>query len=80
MAKKRQRAQKPAFEKKEALPNLFERLSNKKRFDVLGRKVKGDVRNVSRLRTAATEKVSSSCITQRSNPHKSSPGMHPWPG
>ncbi len=60
MAKKRQRGQQPSFQKKEAPPNLFERLSNKKRFDVLGRKVKGDVRNVSRLRTAATEKASCS--------------------
>ena len=44
--------------KKHAAPNMFERLSNKKRFDVLGRKSKGDVRNVNKLRSEATEKVS----------------------
>ena len=43
---------------REAEPNLFERLSNKKRFDVLGREPKGQgTRNVGQLRAAATEKV-----------------------
>lgn len=37
--------------------NDFERISNKKRFDVLGRKTKGEIRNIGRLRSAATEKV-----------------------
>jgi nucleolar protein 14 len=65
MAKKRQRDQhilKKKEQKKEHAPNLFERLSNKKRFDVLGRKTKGDTRNLSRLRTAATEKVSITAV------------------
>jgi nucleolar protein 14 len=43
--------------KKDSGPNLFERLSNKKRFDVLGRKQKGETRHVGQLRTAAVEKV-----------------------
>lgn len=37
-------------------PNLLERLSSKKRFDVLGRKVKGEVRQLGKLRSAATER------------------------
>lgn len=57
MAKKRKQPAKAAVAKKEAAPNLFERLSNQKRFNVLGRKVKGETRNTSRLRTAAAEKV-----------------------
>lgn len=36
--------------------NAFERISNKKRFDILGRKVKGETQHLGRLRTAATEK------------------------
>ena len=43
--------------KREAGPNMFERLGNKKRFDILGRKTKGEVRSVNKLRSAATEKV-----------------------
>jgi hypothetical protein len=43
--------------KRDTAPNMFERLSNRKRFDVLGRKPKGDVRSVNKLRSAATEKV-----------------------
>ena len=43
--------------KRDTAPNMFERLSNKKRFDVMGRKTKGDVRSVNKLRSAATEKV-----------------------
>jgi len=43
---------------RQAEPNKFERSTNKKRFEVLGRKVKGDVRHIGRLRTAAAEKVS----------------------
>lgn len=39
--------------------NLFERLSNKKRFDILGRKVKGETKQLGKLRSAATERVSS---------------------
>lgn len=39
-------------------PNLFERLSNKKRFDILGRKVKGETKQLGKLRSAATERVS----------------------
>jgi len=42
--------------KLEAPPNAFERLHNKKRFDILGRKTKGDTRHVGRLRSAATQK------------------------
>lgn len=38
-------------------PNLFERLSNRKRFDILGRKVKGETKQLGKLRSAATEKV-----------------------
>lgn len=38
--------------------NLFERLSNKKRFDIMGRKVKGETKQVGKLRSAATERVS----------------------
>lgn len=41
-----------------AEPNKFERTKNKKKFEVLGRKDKTDVRNVGKLRTAATEKAS----------------------
>lgn len=43
---------------KEEAPNLFERLSNKKRFSILGRKVKGETRQLGKLRTAAGERVS----------------------
>ena len=38
-------------------PNLFERLSNRKRFDILGRKIKGETKQLGKLRSAATEKV-----------------------
>lgn len=55
--KKKRKGEMPTFEKKAAGPNLFERLSNKKRFDVLGKKVKGETRHTGRLRTAAVEKV-----------------------
>ena len=55
--KKKRRGEVPTFEKKAAGPNLFERMSNKKRFDVLGKKVKGETRHTGRLRTAAVEKV-----------------------
>lgn len=42
---------------REAEPNPFERLANRRRFDILGRKLKGETRNVVRLRSDATEKV-----------------------
>lgn len=43
---------------REEAPNLFERLSSKKRFDIMGRKVKGETRHLGKLRTAASERVS----------------------
>lgn len=43
--------------KREEPANLFERISNKKRFNILGRKVKGDTRQVGKLRSEATERV-----------------------
>ena len=55
---KKRKGDTPTFEKKVHGPNLFERMSNKKRFDVLGKKVKGETRHTGRLRTAAVEKVS----------------------
>ncbi len=58
-AKKRKGAPLAAQERrKEEPPNLFERLSNKKRFNILGRKVKGETRQLGKLRTAAGERVS----------------------
>lgn len=43
-------------QKAEVPPNAFERIHNKKRFDILGRKTKGDTRHVGQLRSAATQK------------------------
>jgi hypothetical protein len=57
MAKNKNKKGPKGKPKRDAAPNMFERLSNKKRFDVLGRKPKGDVRSVNKLRSAATEKV-----------------------
>lgn len=45
-------------QRREEAPNMFERLSNKKRFDIMGRKLKGETRQLGKLRTAATERVS----------------------
>ena len=56
--KKRKAPMAPQEHKREEPANLFERISNKKRFNILGRKVKGDVRQTGKLRSAATERVS----------------------
>ena len=59
MAKKGKR--RSSFDAKKKEPpktNPFEKLGSKKRFDILGRKVRGDVRNVGQLRTDAADKVS----------------------
>lgn len=56
--KKRKAAPAAAAPAREEPPNLFERLSNKKRFDILGRKVKGETRQLGKLRSAASERVS----------------------
>ena len=56
--KKRKAPGAPRERQPEEAPNLFERLSNKKRFDILGRKVKGETRQLGKLRTAASERVS----------------------
>ncbi|PRW57304.1 Nucleolar 14 [Chlorella sorokiniana] len=45
-------------------PNLFERLSNRKRFDILGRKVKGETKQLGKLRSAATEKRKSTLLVE----------------
>lgn len=60
MAKGKKRKAPPAAAApaREEPPNLFERLSNKKRFDILGRKVKGETRQLGKLRSAATDRVS----------------------
>lgn len=58
MGKKRKAPARAAAPVREPAPNPFERLANKKRFDILGRKVKGETRNVVRLRTDAAEKAS----------------------
>lgn len=44
--------------------NPFEQARNKKRFDVLGRKLKGGVRNVPALRSAAVEKRKSTLLVE----------------
>ena len=40
-----------------AEPSPFERLSNKKRFSVMGRKLKGETRQLGKLRSEASERV-----------------------
>jgi hypothetical protein len=61
MAKNKNKKGPKGKPQRDTAPNMFERLSNKKRFDVLGRKPKGDVRSVNKLRSAATEKVRFHC-------------------
>ncbi|KDD73522.1 Nop14-like family protein, partial [Helicosporidium sp. ATCC 50920] len=48
----------------EAPENPFERLSNKKRFDILGRKVKGETRETGKLRSAAAEKRKNTLLVE----------------
>lgn len=43
---------------------MFERLGNKKRFDILGRKTKGEVRSVNKLRSAAVDKRKSTLLVE----------------
>ena len=57
MGKKRKAPGRPQERHAEEPDNLFERLSNKKRFNILGRKLKGETRELGKLRTAATDRV-----------------------
>ena len=57
MGKKRKAPGRPQERRVEEPDNLFERLSNKKRFNILGRKLKGETRELGKLRTAATDRV-----------------------
>ena len=57
MAKKRQRQQPAAAAKAPPKPNLFEQLSSRKKFDVIGRKSKSETKQITRLRSAANERV-----------------------
>ncbi len=44
--------------KVEDKPNLFERMFNRKKFDVLGKKSKGQQRKIGQARSDAVERVS----------------------
>lgn len=43
--------------------NLFERLWNRKKFDIVGKKVKGEQRALGKARTEAVEKVTIQCVS-----------------
>ena len=65
MGKKRKVPGRPQERHAEEPDNLFERLSNKKRFNILGRKLKGETRDLGKLRTAATDRVGGGGSTGR---------------
>ncbi|KAL4451742.1 hypothetical protein ABPG75_007404 [Micractinium tetrahymenae] len=69
--KKRKAAPAAAAPAREEPPNLFERLSNKKRFDILGRKVKGETRQLGKLRSAASERRKSTLLVEYKQLRKS---------
>lgn len=49
---------------KDEKPNLFERMFNRKKFDVLGKKAKGQQRKLGQSRSEAVEKVRSHVTTR----------------
>lgn len=56
---------------REEPPNLFERLSNKKRFNILGRKLKGETRELGKLRSEATERRKDTLLVEYKQLRKS---------
>ena len=66
MGKKKQRLKKPtkSDSKRVREPNLFESLYNRKKFDILGKKVKDTQRKRGRARSEGIHKVGLSLFTQ----------------
>ena len=71
-SRKRAEGQAPAQDTK---PNLFERLYNRKKFDILGKKTKGERQHGQSVHDAV-DKVSISCITVAAYMTESCSGEH----